>query len=282
MQGRKVAVTGASGGMGLETAKRLAQAGAELLLICRDETKGAAALAEVARIGSAAKPSLFIADLSSFRSIRAVATQIGGSFERVDVLVNNAGAVFSKRLLTVDGFEQTFAVNHLAPFLLTLLLLPLIRRSDAGRIVTVASRVHASALPFDNLQGERGYSTMKAYGQSKLENILFTYELARRLGTGGVTANCLAPGLVRSDFGRNAGGLIGLMPRLLALTPFSVSVAEGAKTAIYLASSPDVEGQTGGYYYKCAPARGKPISYDLEVARHLWELSVSLTGVDLN
>lgn len=279
MRDRRALVTGANSGIGLVTAKRLAALGAEVIMVCRDARRGAAAHGEVAAQATGRGPVLLQADLSSQRSIRNLASTLGNDYERLDALVNNAGAVFVKRELTEDGIERTFATNHLAPFLLTHLLLPLLGKATGGRVVTVASRVHAGDLDFDNLQGERRYSTMKAYGRSKLDNILFTYELARRLGPGPVTANCLAPGLVSSNFGRNAGGIISLIPRLLALTPLSVSPEEGARTSIYLASSPDVESVTGAYFYKCKAARSKPITYDTDVARRLWNVSARLVGI---
>lgn len=279
MIGTKAIVTGANSGIGLVTAKRLAELGAEVLMVCRDAERGRHAQAEVARVASGAKPGLFLADLGNQQSIRRLANEVVDAHDRAEVLVNNAGAVFGKRELTPDGIEKTFATNHIGPFLLTHLLLPVLRRASAARIVTVASRVHAGSLDFDNLQGERRYSAMRAYECSKLENILFTYELARRLGPGSITANCLAPGLVSSNFGRNVGGLLGLMPRVLALTPFSVSPEEGAKTSIYLASSPEVEGVTGRYYYRCKETESKPVSYDRRIAERLWEISARLVGV---
>lgn len=281
MAGRKVLITGANSGIGFVTALRLAEQGAEILMVCRDRERGEAALSTIAKHAPAIAPSLHLADLSSQASIRALCGRIGSYHERLDVLVNNAGAVFSRRELTTDGVEKTFATNHLAPFLLTRLLLPLLRLSMSARIVTVSSRVHAGAIDFENLQGERSYSAMEAYGRSKLENILFTYELARRLGPGSITANCLAPGLVSTNFGRSAGGLISLIPRLLSLTPLAISPEEGARTSVFLASAPDVEGVTGQYFYKCKAVRSKPISYDKAIAGRLWEISEKLSGVDL-
>jgi NAD(P)-dependent dehydrogenase (short-subunit alcohol dehydrogenase family) len=272
-QKKKVLVTGASSGIGLITAKRLAERGAEVLLLCRDQRKGEDALQLVARSATAAGPSLYIADLSCQKSIRLASASLIEQHDCLDVLINNAGALFAKRELTNDGIEKTFATNHLAPFLLTALLMPLMRNSQAARIVTVASRVHASTIDWDNLQGERRYSAMEAYGRSKLENILFTYELARRLGAASITANCLSPGLVRTNLGRGAGGIVGLMPRLLALTPLCVTPEEGAKTSIYLASSPHVKSVTGGYFYRCKQVKSKPISYDPSIAQKLWKIS---------
>lgn len=281
MRGKRVLVTGASSGIGLVAARRLAEKGAEVILVCRDRERGEAARQAVAAARGGPMPFLLVADLSSQHAVRGLADEVKGRFGHLDVLLNNAGAVFARRALSVDGIERTFATNHLAPFLLTLLLLGLLRAAPAGRVVTVASRVHAASLDFDNLQGERGYRAMRAYGQSKLENVVFTYELARRLEGGTVTANCLAPGLVATNFGRNAGGLVSLVPRLLALTPLSVSPEEGAKTSIYLASSPEVAGVSGRYFYRCKEARSKPVSYDRAVAGRLWSRSAELTGRDL-
>lgn len=281
MTGRIALITGANSGIGFVTALRLAEKGAEILMVCRDRERGEAALSTIAKHAPAAPSSLYLADLGNQASIRALSDRIGSRYEHLDVLVNNAGAVFGRRELTTQRNEKTFATNHLAPFLLTLLLLPLLRRSPSARVVTVSSRVHAGAIDFDDLQGERSYSAMQAYGRSKLENILFTYELARRLGPGSITANCLAPGLVSTNFGRSAGGLISLIPRLLSLTPLSISPEEGAKTSVFLASAPEVEGVTGQYFYKCRAVRSKPISYDRAVAGKLWQISEELTGISL-
>lgn len=275
MTGRIVLITGANSGIGLATANHLAALGAEVLLVCRDVSRGQSALRTVTSVAKSAQPKLLLADLSQQTSIRRLAQDVRTAVERVDVLINNAGAVFSQRELTPDGIEKTFATNHLASFLLTGLLMSHLRRSKSARIVNVASRVHANALDFDNLQCERAYSAMKAYRQSKLENILFTYELARRLGTG-ISANCLAPGLVASNFGHNAGGLISLMPKVLAMVGLAISPEDGAKTSIFLASDPAVEGVSGRYFYKCQETQSKPVSYRDEVARQLWKVSARM------
>jgi NAD(P)-dependent dehydrogenase (short-subunit alcohol dehydrogenase family) len=192
--------------------------------------------------------------------------------------VNNAGAVFSQRSLTVDGFERTFALNHLAYFLLTNLLIDLLRADAPSRIVNVSSAAHTGAvLDFDDLQSERKYAGFRAYGRSKLANILFTHELARRLEGTGVTANCLHPGVVATGFNRNNGLLMQL--GMTIARPFLISAEKGAQTIVYLASSPEVEGVTGEYFVNCTATSSSPASYDDEAARKLWDVSASLTGL---
>jgi NAD(P)-dependent dehydrogenase (short-subunit alcohol dehydrogenase family) len=195
------------------------------------------------------------------------------------VLLNNAGAAFPKRGVTVDGIERTFAINHLAPFLLTNLVLDRIRAAEQGRVITVSSDLHSKQLDFDDLQLERGYSWARAYAISKLGNILFTKELARRLADGKATANCLEPGPALSNFGRGVGGSLGLVSRLLQVAAFlgiAATTEEGARTPIYLAASPEVAGVTGRYFRRCRDAAPKPVADDVVVARRLWEASERL------
>jgi retinol dehydrogenase-14 len=195
------------------------------------------------------------------------------------VLVNNAGGVFERRELTVDGIEKTFATNHLAPFLLTNLLLDRITAAPGGRIVTVASEVYPSVLDFANLQGERSYNFLSAYMRSKLENILFTYELARRLEGTAAAANCLSPGPTLTRFGDNLRGLPGLFPKLMKRLPFFVSAELGARTSIYLACSLEVAGLSGRFFFHERERRTKPVTHSADVARRLWSISEHLTGL---
>jgi retinol dehydrogenase-14 len=274
MIGKIVVVTGASSGVGLETARQLAVLGAHIVMVCRDETRGRTAAAQIARTAAAAAPALLIADLESQAEIHALSDTIRRRYERIDVLVNNAGAMFEKREFTVDGIEKTWAVNHLAPFLLTNLLLDRLAEAPHARVVTVASESHSGRLDFDNLQGERKYNFFSAYNRSKLANILFTYELARRLGGTAITANCVSPGPTRTAFGSNMRGLPALFPRVMKRIPFLLAdPAVGARTPVYVASSPDLAGVSGRFFLRGREHRTRAISYDPEVATHLWQLS---------
>jgi NAD(P)-dependent dehydrogenase (short-subunit alcohol dehydrogenase family) len=219
-----------------------------------------------------------LADLSSQEQIRRLADDFKAAYPRLDVLINNAGVFRSERITTADGIEMTFAVNHLAYFLLTNLLLDVLKASAPSRIVNVSSGAQSNGtIDFDDLQGEKGYKGTKAYSQSKLANVLFTYELARRLEGTGVTANCLHPGAVRTNFGSGSSGVFGFMVR--ALRPFIISPEKGAETSIYLASSPEVEGVSGRYFVKKAEARSSDVSYDERLARRLWKVSAELTNL---
>lgn len=223
------------------------------------------------------KVSVILIDLASLESVRSFAREYQQKFSKLDVLVNNAGLYSSKRIVTVDGFELTFAVNHLAHFLLTEVLLPSLKASMPSRIVNVTSEAQRSGhIDFEDLNGERKYSGWKAYPQSKLANVLFTYQLARRLEGTGVTANCVHPGTVRTDFGRKSGGIMAALVRIAA--PFMLSPEAGARTVIWLASAPEVEQITGRYFIKEAEAKSSRESYDLEVAQRLWNVSAELTG----
>ena len=276
MTGKVCVITGASRGIGMETALGLARLGATVVAIARDPTRGAAAVTAIkARSGSEAV-HLMLADLSSQEAIRQLARELAEHYEQIHVLVNNAGAINMKRTVTVDGIETTWAVNHLAYFLLTNLLLPTLEASAPARIVNVSSDAHkGGTLNFDDLQGERRYSGWAAYSQSKLANVLFTYELARRLQRG-VTANALHPGTVTTGFGKNNPGWFRWGITLAGL--FMIKPAQGAETSIYLASSPEVEGVSGKYFEKCKETRSSPASYDEVAARRLWEISAEMTG----
>jgi NAD(P)-dependent dehydrogenase (short-subunit alcohol dehydrogenase family) len=274
-------VTGASSGIGLVTARRLAELGFAVIMVCRSAERGAAACEVVARSARNGAPSLLIADLSSQHDIRNLAAEIRARLARIDVLVNNAGAIFARRELTIDGIEKTFAVNHLAPFLLTNLLLDRLRAAPAGRIVTVSSETYSATLDFGNLQSEKRHHFLMAYFRSKLLNVLFTFELARRLAGSGVTANCLSPGPTKTRFGDDLTGWPALFPAVMKRIPFLfVDPEKGAQTSIYLAASPEVGGITGRFYMHCRPLTTKPITRDLAVARRLWELSERLCGLN--
>ncbi len=277
--GEKVClITGATSGIGKATAMGLANMGACVVLVGRDQGRGEAALAEIKEKSANASVDLMLADVSSQEQIRRLADEFKEAYPRLDLLTNNAGVFRSKRITTADGLETTFAVNHLAYFLLTNLLLEVLKASAPSRIINVASGDHSNAtIDFDDLQGEKGYKGAKAYSQSKLANVLFTYELARRLEGRGVTANCLHPGVVRTNFGSGVSGVFGFMVK--ALRPLMISPEKGAETSIYLASSPEVEGLSGRYFIKKAEARSSDVSYDERLARRLWEVSAELTNL---
>jgi NAD(P)-dependent dehydrogenase (short-subunit alcohol dehydrogenase family) len=277
MSGRICVVTGANRGIGRATAEGLARMGAELVLVCRRKEDGEAISREIAAHGTAA-PDVVPADLSSQISIRQAAGHIRGRYSSLHVLINNAGVIPPRRSVTVDGLEMQFAVNHLAYFLLTNLLLPQLKAGSPSRIINVSSGAHThSTIDFDNLQAERGYQPKSVYGRSKLANILFTYELSRRLAGTGVTANSLNPGVVATKMLADYMG-VPLAGPADART-FGATPEEGAETSIYLASSPEVESVTGKYFERKEPAASSRESHDEAVARRLWEVSERLTGL---
>jgi len=277
MDGRVFLVTGATSGIGRATALELSRRGATVHLVARDRARGEAALAEVARAGGG-RARLHLADLSSMAAVRALAEEVRATAPALHVLVNNAGAVEMERRVSPDGLEMTFAVNHLAYFLLTHLLLDLLRSSAPARVVNVASTAHrGKTLDFGDLQNTRRYAGLRVYGQSKLANILFTRELARRLDGSGVTANSLHPGVVATGFGRSSGGWMGFGVRLIA--PLLLRPEQGAETTLYLACSPEVEGVSGQYFERCRPVRPSPAARDDAAARRLWEESARLVGL---
>ncbi|HJM76453.1 MAG TPA: SDR family oxidoreductase [Dehalococcoidia bacterium] len=280
MEGRVCLVTGASSGIGRETALALARMGATVVMHGRDPGRSAAAADAVREASPRGDVDLVVADLSSQAGVRHLAAEVLARHDSLHVLVNNAGVIRTRREITVDGLEQTFALNHLAYFLLTELLLDRLRASAPARIVNVSSAAHARArLDFNDLQNERRYG-MGVYGQSKLANVLFTYELARRLEGSEVTANCLHPGVVGTRFGLANTGPMGRalwlanrLTRLLAL-----SSAKGARTSIHLATSPEVDGVSGRYFAKSKAIASSEASYDEESARRLWEASEQLVA----
>ncbi|MGA2793513.1 MAG: SDR family oxidoreductase [Roseiarcus sp.] len=277
MQGKICLVTGATLGIGKETALGLARKGAHVVIVGRDESRTRQTAAWIAKESGNAQVDFLVADLSSQAEVRRLAAAFASIYPRLDVLINNAGAIFTKRELTVDGVERTWALNHLAEFLLTKLLLDKLAASAPARIVNVSSDAHTGgAIAFDNLQGEKKYGGMRAYAQSKLANILFTFALARRLAGKGVTANCLHPGVVATGFGHNTPGLVNTL--LSLARPFLLTPEKGAATSIYLASSPEVANVSGKYFVKCKPAASSKLSTDVALQEKLWELSERQTA----
>ena len=277
MTGKTVLVTGATGGIGLATAAGLAGLGARVGIVGRDAARSEAAAKQLRAVGG--QVDVFIADVSSQDEVRRLADEALATYPRLDVLVNNVGGYWATRHTTVDGLEHTFAVNHLAPFLLTNLLLDRLRASAPARVVTVSSGAQAmGTLDFGDLQGEQDYSGQRAYNQSKLANVMFTYELARRLAGSGVTANVLHPGVVRTDFGReDSKGWMRLM--LPVIRPFMKNPERGAATSIYLASSAELEGVTGRYFANGKPTASSKASQDGAAVARLWDVSAELVGL---
>jgi NAD(P)-dependent dehydrogenase (short-subunit alcohol dehydrogenase family) len=283
MQGKTVVVTGANSGIGFETAAALAAMGARVLVTARNADKGRAAVAEISqRLHGDAQVQLVVFDLADLASVRRGAAEILDLAPQLDVLVNNAGLVLSERTETVDGYEATFATNHLGPFLLTNLLLQRITSTSRSRVVNVASTAHNAArkgMPFDDLQNTTHYRGMRVYGESKLANILFTLELARRLQGSGVTANSLHPGTVRSGYGGGGDARGFLAFGIKIASPFFLSSAKGARTSVYLASSPEVDGVSGEYFVKCTPRKPRRWAQDPEAAQRLWRVSEEMVGL---
>ena len=279
MTGRVCVLTGASSGIGLATARALRRMGATLALVSRDRGRAAEAMAGLRAESGEGDVTLFLADLSSQAEIRRLAAALCERYPAIHVLVNNAGIVNLRRSTTVDGIEAVFAVNHLAYFLLTHLLLARLQASAPARIVNVASDAHRfGTIDLADLGHARRYRPMRVYASSKLANILFTYELARRLASTGVTANCLHPGAVATRLGYNNGRVAAAIAKLLR--PFFRTPEQGAATAIYLASSPVVDGVSGKYFVDCREARASRATYDTELACRLWDASARLTDLE--
>lgn len=281
MAGKTVLVTGGTRGIGRATAAGLVALGARVGITGRDQDQVKAAAAELSteRGGQNQPVDAFAADLSSLAQVRALAEQVLDTYPRLDVLVNNAGTFYNSRHVTADGFERTFAVNHLAPFLLTSLLLERIKASAPARIVTVSSNGHAMGkFAFDDLQAEKRYSGRLAYAQSKLANIAFTYELARRLDGTGVTATVLHPGLVKTRLGTEDPSALLNFAIFLA-SPTAKTPEQGAATSVYLASAPQADGITGQYFVNCKPKSSSKASYDTAGAARLWRISTDLVGL---
>ena len=280
MDGRSVLVTGGTGGIGLATATELARIGARVGIVGRSADRGAAAAETIRRAAPGGQVDVLAFNLSAQAEVRGVAADVRGRYSHLDVLVNNAGGYWAHRHVTVDGLERTFAVNHLAPFLLTHLLRDLLIGSAPARVVTVSSSAQAMGrIDFDDLQGGRSYQGQRAYNQSKLANVLFTYELARRLAGTGVTANAVHPGVADTSFGRADSGW-WMRAMLPLVRPVMRSPEKAAATSVHLACAPELATVTGTYFANSRPKRSSPRSYDTEVARRLWRVSCELVGID--
>ena len=278
MKGKTVVVTGGTSGIGEVAAVALAKLGARIVLVARDNSRGDATLARLRRSAPDIAHSVHFADLLRLAEMKRVAAEIADREPRIDVLINNAGALFATRRLTEDGLERTFALNHMAYFVMTAGLRERLVASGPARIINTASAAHQGAtLDFDDLQSAKSFGARKAYGQSKLCNILFTRELARRLQGTRVTANCLHPGFVATRFGDQSGGLMSPLIRLAKF--FAISPAKGAETIIHLASSPDVAEATGQYFYKSVPTMPSSWAQDDRSALLLWQHSAALAGM---
>ena len=281
MKDKVVVVTGATQGIGLETARAMARMGARVVITARDQGKADRAIVDLKSSTGNDRVESVLVDFASMDSMKKGAADVHGRVGHVDVLVNNAGAIFTERQESKDGLELTFATNHIGYFLWTQLHLDLLQKAPAARVVSVSSDAHKAArngVAFDDLERRRGYSGFGVYGESKLMNILFTRELARRLAATSITANCLHPGVIASGFGTNNGGLLGFATR--HLSPFFLTTPEkGAATSIHLASSPDVDGITGRYFASCREASTTRHAKDDRAAARLWSLSEEITGV---
>ncbi|GIV70452.1 SDR family oxidoreductase [Caldilinea sp.] len=275
LKDKAVLITGATNGIGKVTAQRLAAQGARVTIVSRNAEK-CRAVADEIRSQTGSVVDWIAADLSTLAGIEAAAAEYRARNDRLHVLINNAGAFFAKRMVTADGYEMTFALNHLNYFLLTHRLRDLLLASAPARIINVSSDAHFNgAIDFDDIMGERKYSGWRAYSQSKLANVMFTYSLARQLEGAGVTANALHPGFVATGFGRNNGGVVGLFMPIVHL--FALKPEKGAETSVYLASSPAVSGVSGKYFANCREKPSSPRSYDVAAQDRLWVLSEQLT-----
>lgn len=276
MRDKVCLITGATSGIGKVTALELAKMGATVVMVSRDRTKGEEARQEIIERSGNTSVDLLQADLASLASVRQLAEQFKQKYQHLHVLINNAGAVTLNRQVTAEGFERTFAINYLAPFLLTNLLLDTLKASAPARIVNVSSDAQQSGyINFDDLQMEKRYKLMDAYSQSKVAITMFTYELAKRLQGTGVTANCLHPGFVKTNIGQSGNNYLAQITVKLVFS-LGISPEEGAKTTIYLASSPDVANVTGKYFVKSIPKLSAPITYDESAQRRLWEISAQM------
>jgi len=276
MNGKVVVITGGTSGIGQVAAEKLAAMGARMVLVARDKSRADSTLARLRRIGPGMNHTVHFADVSRIGDVRRVAGEIAAAEPRIDVLLNNAGAMFYDRQVTVDGLERTFATNHMSYFVLTLALRPQLIAAAPSRVVNTASDAHRRAkLDFDDLQCAKKYKAFTAYGRSKLSNILFTRELARKLAGTGVTANCLHPGVVNTRFADGGHGALYYVFRVVK--NFALTPEKGAETIIYLASSPDVAGVTGEYFTKCARATPTDEAQNDDSARRLWSETEQLT-----
>lgn len=277
MPNKTIVITGGTSGIGEVAALNLARQGERIIVVARDPARAGITLSKLRQANPSASHTAYIADLSQLHEIRRVAKEIASSAPEIDVLVNNAGALFNTRQMTEDGLEKTFALNHMSYFVLTNVLLPNLK--PGARIVSTASDAHTGAkLDFDDLQSEKKYSGFSVYGKSKLCNILFNRELARRIAGSGVTANCLHPGFVATRFGDQSGGIVSVAVKI-AKPIGAISPEKGAETIVYLASSPEVDGKSGGYYYKNKLATPTKEAQSDEDAKRLWDISATLAGM---
>jgi len=285
MRGKICLVTGGTSGIGAATSIALAQEGAAIIIVGRNKGKCEKIVDKIKTVTGNSSVDYMVADLSSFKDIHELSEELKTRIPHLDVLINNVGAKFVKRQVTVDGYEMTFSLNYLGHFLLTHLLLDLLEESESARIITVASGAHGgcSNINFDDLQSQTEYNGKHAYAQSKLANILFTYELSRRLAGKEISVNALHPGGVATNFCKN-NGVVSWLKHVTAhlLAGNLVGPVEGAKTIIYLATSPDVEGISGKYFYNMEPVSSSKASYDEESARRLWDVSVGMTKKESN
>jgi NAD(P)-dependent dehydrogenase (short-subunit alcohol dehydrogenase family) len=280
LTGKTILITGATNGIGKVAALELAKQGPTIVLVGRNPAKVEQTVREIKEQSGNPLVDGLVADLFPMAEVRRLANEFRKKYPQLHVLINNAGAVFADRQHTIDGYERTFALNHLSYFLLTNLLLDMLKANAPARIVNVSSGAHqGAALDFDDLQNEQHYGAggMRAYGQSKLDNLLFTYELARRLAGSGVTVNALHPGVVATGFGENNGGGIRFGMKIFHL--FALTPQQGADTIVYLASSTEVEGITGKYWEKRKQIASSPASYDEATQKRLWEVSAQMTGL---
>ena len=276
--GKTCIVTGANSGIGKATALQLAKMGSRLVMVCRDHKKGEEARQEIMAESQNDNVELMLADMSSQDSIRRMASDFQNTHEKLELLINNAGVYLTKRQVTLDGLEATLATNLLGPFLLTNLLLGVLKSSAPSRIVNVSSDAHNGIrMNFDDLQGEQKFSGWQAYGQSKLGMILFTHELSKRLGGTGVTVNSVHPGVVRTHFAKNNGGLMALGFRIIGV--FFISPPSSAKRVLYVATSPHLNDVSGKYFSKMREKKSSRESYDEVSAERLWQISEQLTGL---
>lgn len=275
MQGKICLVTGSSTGIGKVTARELARMGATVVMVCRNRARGEAAQAEIKAASGSDKVDLIVADLSSLAEVRRAAEEFKQKYTQLHVLIHNAGGINHARRITPDGFEATFAANYLAPFLLTELLMDILKASAPARVINVSSTAHLSGkIDFDDLQGEKKYSVWKAYCQAKLALILFTYELAQQLQGTGITVNVLHPGVIASNFGQGFNGFIRFGWKVAS--PFMSSVEQGAQTTLYLATSPEVEGISGKYFVNSKERKSSSLSYNEALRQRLWQVSEEL------
>jgi len=277
MNGKVCLVTGATDGIGKVSARVLAELGAKVIIVGRNPEKSAIVLAELRSISGNENIDLLMADLAVMQEVRDLAEQVISRYDRIDVLLNNAGGYFTKHEITSDGLEMTFALNHMSYFLLTNKLMELLKYSAPARIVNVSSDAHYSVdIEFENLNGEQEYKAWKAYQKSKLANVLFTNELLKKV-PGNITVNCLHPGFVATNFGHNNGGFFGpvlkIAQRISAIDP-----EEGAKTSIFLCSAPEVKGVSGKYFYKCQPKTSSRESRNMDTGKRLWKISSDIAS----